>query len=252
MNIAVVGCTGKLGSTIIKNIMNREDVDLSHAIARSGNQYAGRCISEIIGGNYTLKVIDDIEKAVDCDVFIDCTSAEVFMSKNYCKYQKMKKPLVIATTAFSSEDINEINRLAMEVPVFMTGNFSVALHDFIETLKFAVKRVTDDTDIQIVEYHHNQKKDAPSGTALMIRDALVSVNKRLSSEQINICSVRGGCIFGEHEVIFANCKDEVITFKHQVSSRETFANGAIQTAMWIVKKPNGIYNMDDFCACENA
>ncbi len=121
------------------------------------------------------------------------------------------------------------------------------MHDFIETLKFAVKRISDDTDIQIVEYHHNQKKDAPSGTALMIKDALISANKNLNSEKINICSIRGGNIFGEHEVIFANCKDEVLTFKHQVSSRETFADGAIETAIWTANQINGLYNMDDFC-----
>jgi len=82
---------------------------------------------------------------------------------------------------------------------------------------------------------------------LMIRDALVAANARLTAESINICSIRGGNIFGEHEVIFANCKDEVITFKHQVSSRETFADGAVEVSRWLVKQENGMYNMDDFC-----
>ena len=81
----------------------------------------------------------------------------------------------------------------------------------------------------------------------MIRDALVTANTRLNADAINICSIRGGNIFGEHEVIFANCKDEVITFKHQVSSRETFADGAIEVSCWLVNRENGMYNMDDFC-----
>lgn len=246
IRIAVVGCTGKLGSAIIKNILGKSDVELSYAIARAGNQFVGKQMSELLRGNCDLKIIDDIELASDCDVIIDCTNAETFMSSSYSKYDKLNKPLVIATTAFSIEDVERINKLAEKIPVFMTGNFSIALHDFIETLKFAVKRLSDDTDIQIVEYHHNQKKDAPSGTALMIRDALVNANKRLAVDQISICSVRGGNIFGEHEVIFANCKDEVITFKHQVSSRETFADGAIEVAKWIVKQTNGLYGMDDF------
>lgn len=245
--IAVVGCTGKLGSIIMKNILSRNDVQLSYAIARAGNQFVGRCVSEIVGGNCDLKVVEDIEMAEDCDVFIDCTNAETFMNQSCLKYQKMKKPLVIATTAFSQDDIEKIKELADMFPVFMTGNFSIALHEFIETLKFAVKRISDDTDVQIVEYHHNQKKDAPSGTALMIRDALVHANQRLQEEQISICSVRGGSIFGEHEVIFANCKDEVITYKHQVSSREPFADGAIEVAHWIVKQSDGLYGMDDLC-----
>lgn len=247
LKIAVVGCTGKLGSTIVKNILNREDIDLSYAIARDGNSFVGKCVSEIVGGNCDIRIIHDIEMAEDCDVFIDCTNAETFMDNSYLKYKKMNRPLVVATTAFNANDIEKIKKLATKIPVFMTGNFSIALHNFIETLKFAVKRISDDTDIQIIEYHHNQKKDAPSGTALMIRDALVDANKRLDAEKVNICSVRGGSIFGEHEVIFANCKDEVLTFKHQVSSRETFANGAIEVAMWIVNQANDLYDMDDFC-----
>lgn len=169
------------------------------------------------------------------------------MSNSYAKYEKLKKNLVIATTAFTVEDKTQIDKLAMNMPVFRSGNFSVALHDFIETIKFAGKRISDDTDIQIVEYHHNQKKDSPSGTAIMIKEALSKVNRKINPEKINICSIRGGNIFGEHEVIFANCKDEVITFKHQVSSRETFADGAVEAAVWTEKQGNGLYDMDDFC-----
>ena len=81
----------------------------------------------------------------------------------------------------------------------------------------------------------------------MIRDALVKVNNNLTEDKINICSVRGGNIFGEHEVIFANCKDEVTTYRHQVSSRETFSDGAIEVSIWTIGKSNGLYSMDDFC-----
>lgn len=247
IKIAVVGCTGKLGSSIVKGILSRTDVELGAVVGRKGNTFVGKEISELVGGTCNLKIVDDIEAAKECDVFIDCTNADTFMTTSYEKYNTMRKPLVIATTAFTADDIVKINELSMQMPVFMTGNFSIALHDFIETLKFAAKRISRDTDVQIVEYHHNQKKDAPSGTALMIRDALVTANTRLKAESINICSIRGGNIFGEHEVIFANCKDEVITFKHQVSSRETFADGAIEVSCWLVNRENGMYNMDDFC-----
>lgn len=247
IRMAIVGCTGKLGSAIMKNALNRKDVEVSYAVARKGNQFVGQTISELVGGNFDLPIIDDIETAKDCDIFIDCTNAETFMKDSYFKYEKMGKALVIATTAFSVDDIEKISKLAANIPVFMAGNFSIALHDFIETLKFYAKRISLDTDIQIVEYHHNQKKDAPSGTALMIKDALLDANKKISGEKVNICSMRGGNIFGEHEVIFANCKDEVVTFKHSVSSRETFADGAIEVSVWTAKQTNGLYNMDDFC-----
>ena len=109
------------------------------------------------------------------------------------------------------------------------------------------RKVSLDTDVQILEYHHNQKKDAPSGTALMIKEALFAANSENRKEKVSICSIRGGNIFGEHEVIFANCKDEVVTFKHQVSSREPFADGAVEVSKWIIKQNNGLYNRDDFC-----
>lgn len=243
-NIAIVGCTGKLGSAIMKDILKRDDVMLKYAIARDGNPHVGESVSELIDGKCDLRVINDICDAKECDVFIDCTSAEAFMNSNIHKYREMKKPVVIGTTAFSGGDLAVINDLTKEMPIFLTGNFSIALYHFIETLKFAW--ISIDTDVQIVEYHHNQKKDAPSGTALMIRDALLKANSRLSAEEINICSVRGGSIFGEHEVIFANCKDEVTVYKHQVSSRETFADGAVEVAKWIVKQGNGFYTMDEF------
>lgn len=247
IKIAIVGCTGKLGSAIMKSALKSTDVEVCYAIARKGNQFVGKSISELIGGKSDLSIIDDIETATDCDIYIDCTNAETFMNNSYSKYEKMQKPLIIATTAFTMEDIEKIVLLATNIPVFMSGNFSVALHDFIETIKFYARRISLDTDIQIVEYHHNQKKDAPSGTALMIKDALLDANNTINKDKVSICSIRGGNIFGEHEVIFANCKDEVVTFKHQVSSREPFADGVVEVSKWIIKQAKGLYCMDDFC-----
>lgn len=212
IKIAIVGCTGKLGSAIMRNALKSSDVEVCCAIARKGNHFVGKSISELIGGKSDLMIIDDIESANDCDIYIDCTNAETFMNNSYSKYEKMRKPLIIATTAFSEEDIEKINLLATNIPVFMSGNFSVAFHNFVETVKNYVRKVSLDTDIQIVEYHHNQKKDAPSGTALMIKEALLDANSIIDQDKVTICSIRGGNIFGEHEVVFANCKDEVVTF----------------------------------------
>ena len=247
LKIAVVGCTGKLGCSIMKNILNRSDVILAYAIARKGRTEIGQDISVLLGGTEKdVAITDDILQATDCDIFVDCTSAEAFAEVNLPKYLQVKKPVVIATTALSDESMSQVYKLAESVPVFMTGNFSIALYDFISTLKFAVKRISGDTDIQIVEYHHNQKKDAPSGTALMIKQALLAANKNLDRDRINICSVRGGNIFGEHEVIFANCKDEVTTYRHQVSSREPFSAGAVDVAVWTANQENGFYTMDEY------
>lgn len=248
ISVAVVGCTGKLGSMIVKTIVKSNDINLAYVIGRKENQYIGNDISSIIGGNKRgIIITSEISNDLNCDVFIDCTNAENFIKSNLSRYKEMKKPLVIATTGFDQYGKAQIEELANIIPVFMTGNFSIALYDFIETLKFAVRRIGEDTDVQIVEYHHNQKKDAPSGTAKMIQDALIEANPRLDRDKVNICSVRGGSIFGVHQVIFANCNDEVTEYKHQVSSREAFSSGAISVAKWIINQPAGLYNMDDFC-----
>lgn len=248
VKIAIVGCTGKLGSSIIKTIYNQTNIEVKYAIGRKGNQYIGKDISIITGGEIkNLQIIDNINFAIDCDVFIDCTNAETFISINLPLYLKLKKPVLIATTGFNNNDLEKIKELANHTPVFISSNYSISLHDFIETLKFAVKRISDDTDVQIIEYHHNQKKDSPSGTALMIQDALIQANKRLNRDNINISSVRGGSIFGDHQVIFANCTDEIVEFKHHVSSREAFSNGAVEAVKWLVNQKAGHYTMNDFC-----
>ena len=247
LKVGVVGCTGKLGGMVIKDAVERPEIEIAYAIARQGNQYVGHNVSELVGKPLDLVVIDDVEKAVNCDVFFDCTNANAFVHTNLEKYINMGKPVVIATTAFTDQDMLKILQLASAVPVFQTANFSVTLHNFIESLKFTASRITNDTDIQIIEYHHNEKKDAPSGTSRMIRDALVAANPSLKAEDIDIFSVRGGNLFGEHEVIFANSKDEVVTFKHSVSSRKPFSQGALDVMSWLVKQPNGLYGMDDYC-----
>lgn len=247
LKISVVGCTGKLGSVIAQRIYSLEDLELVNAIGRKGNLYIGQDISCIIGGQERgLKIGDSIDKADVCDVFIDCTNAEELLN-NYKKYLSIKKPLVIATTGFDSAGMERIMELSKNIPVMQSGNFSIALHGFIETLKFAANKLSDDTDVSIIELHHNQKKDAPSGTAIMIQDALINSNVRLNHDNIHISSIRGGTIVGEHKVIFANCNDEIIEYRHQVSSRRALVNGAIEISKWLSKQPNGFYSMDDFC-----
>ena len=114
-------------------------------------------------------------------------------------------------------------------------------------MKFAVSTISDDTDVSIIELHHHQKKDAPSGTAIMIQEALINSNSRLNYNNVDISSIRGGTIVGEHKVIFSNCSDEIIEYRHQLSSRKSLANGAIEVSKWLLNQPNGFYNMDDFC-----
>ena len=166
-------------------------------------------------------------------------------------------PVVIATTGHTEEELEKIRSTSKKVALFFSGNMSIGINLLIELCKTARNTLGDSFDIEIIEKHHNQKLDAPSGTALMIANALKderdateyvydrhSIRKTRSSEEIGIHSVRGGNIVGEHEVMFAG-NNEIITLSHSAMSREIFANGALKAASYISKKPAGLYNMSD-------
>lgn len=246
ITVGLVGCTGKLGTSIMETIYRSNQVELKYAIGRVDNPYVGKDIAYILKSNpIGLVVIDSILEAKECDLLIDCTQAEAFMNDNLAQYEALKKPLLIATTGFSVLDFEVIKEKATGFPVLFSANYSFALFKFIETLKFAAANVDGETDIQIIECHHNQKKDAPSGTALRIKAAILEANPQLIGEKISISSIRAGNILGEHRVLFANEVDEEVEFIHKVSSREAFASGIIKSAKWLVGKPVGYYTMED-------
>ena len=167
LNIGVAGCTGKLGTIIIKNILTAGELKLSSAVGRKGNQFIGKDISEIVGGEYkNILISDEIQTANECDVFIDCTNADSFLNQNFEQYLNKRKPVVIATTGFSDDDFIKIKRLSNIMPIMFSANYSFALYIFIESLKLTAKNISPETDIHIIELHHNQKKDVPSGTAI--------------------------------------------------------------------------------------
>ncbi|MBP5236396.1 MAG: 4-hydroxy-tetrahydrodipicolinate reductase [Clostridia bacterium] len=165
-------------------------------------------------------------------------------------------PAVIAATGHDDAEKDLIRKASLSVPVFYSGNMSLGINLLIDLAKTAARTLGSDFDIEIVEEHHNRKADAPSGTALMIADAINSderfryVYDRHSSssprkkDEIGIHSVRGGNIVGEHEVIFAG-ESEVIRISHSAASRMVFAEGAVNAACWIVGKEPGLYGMSD-------
>ena len=171
---------------------------------------------------------------------------------------KTGTPAVIATTGYSDTQIEKIKSAAPKVPIFFTFNMSLGVNLIASLAKKAAQILGDGFDIEIIEKHHNQKLDAPSGTAIMLANAVNSVfedkkeyeydrhvkrEKRKKSE-IGMHSVRGGTIVGEHDVIFAG-NDEVIEVKHQATSKEVFAVGAVRAAIFMQGKNAGMYNMTD-------
>lgn len=246
LKIGIVGGTGRLGSLIIKAVLEDEECVAGAVIGRTGNRYVGRDICELAGGAATgVTVVDNLQEAAGCDCFIDCTNAEVCLKNNYEWYLRMKKPLLIASTGFDKAGMDKLRELSASMPVLQAGNFSMALHDFLETIRHMAGKMRVKADISIIEYHHNQKKDAPSGTAEMIRDAVCDANPLYTKEDIAISSVRGGGIVGEHMVLFAY-HDEIIELRHRVSSRDTFAYGALKVCKWLAARENGLYELKDF------
>ncbi len=238
------GCLGKMGQAVEACVNSRDDVMIS-------------CGVDIAEGNKTYPVYNcfvDVEETPD--IIIDFSNPLVLddmlsfaVSKNI--------PVIICTTGFSEEQVKKIKDTAKDIPVFYSGNMSLGINVLIALSKMAARVLSDSFDIEIVEKHHNQKIDAPSGTALMIADAISeevkdtqyiydrhAYRKKREHNEIGIHSIRGGTIVGEHEVIFAG-HDEVVSLKHQAQSKGVFAAGAVNAAVYLKDKPAGLYDMSD-------
>ena len=172
-------------------------------------------------------------------------------------------PAVISTTGLNDAQINLIKAASTKIPVFFSANMSLGVNLLCELAKKAAKVLQGSFDIEIVEAHHNQKIDAPSGTALMLADSITEAldekpiyefdrhSKRMkrTKNEIGIHSVRGGTIVGEHDIIFAG-HDEVITISHSAQSKEVFAVGSVRAAKFLYNKPAGLYDMNSVLSFE--
>lgn len=244
--IIINGCNGKMGQVISR--LAEEDENVSIA--------AGFDINNKINNSYPVFKSPE-EFTGEADVVIDFSHPSSLTGiLNYCKKHNM--PVVLATTGFSTEQKAEFKEAAKEIPVFFSANMSLGINLLISLVQKAAKLLEGNFDIEIVERHHNQKIDAPSGTALAIADAIDetlsypaeyvydrhSVRRKRKGTEIGISSVRGGTIVGDHEVIFAG-NDEVIEINHHAASKEIFAVGAIKAAKFMTGKAPGMYDMND-------
>lgn len=244
--IIINGCNGKMGQVISR--LAEEDENISIA--------AGFDINNKINNSYPVFKSPE-EFTGEADVVIDFSHPSSLTGiLNYCK--KHNTPVVLATTGFSAEQKAEFKEASKEIPVFFSANMSLGINLLISLAQKAAKLLEGNFDIEIVERHHNQKIDAPSGTALAIADSIDevlsypaeyvydrhSVRRKRKGTEIGISAVRGGTIVGDHEVIFAG-NDEVIEISHHAASKEVFAVGAIKAAKFMSGKAPGLYNMND-------
>lgn len=244
--IAISGCCGKMGRVVADIIASREDAEVVAGIDKVPSLDA----KFLVVSSPTL-----LPKAPD--VIIDFSHPSAL--EGLLSYAKTNNTaLVLASTGYSQEDIARIRSASGEIPIFFTANMSIGINLLCELAKKAYSVLGGQFDIEIVEKHHNQKIDAPSGTAIMLAEAINqsagdsysytydrhSVRKKREHNEIGIHSVRGGTIVGEHEIIFAG-RDEIISLSHSAMSKEVFAVGAVNAAIFINGLPAGLYSMSD-------
>ena len=244
--IIIYGAGGKMGK-VIENIIN-EDNDCTVV--------AGVDAVALTRDYPTFTDINECD--IEADVIVDfSTAAAIPALLDYA--EKKLLPVVLCTTGLSEEMLARVKEISAKTAIVKSANMSIGVNLLFDLVKRAAEALYDSNfDIEIVEKHHNQKLDAPSGTALAIADAISesmdteskyvfdrhSVRRKRTSNEIGIHAVRGGNIIGDHDVMFCG-QNEVITVSHSAASRDVFAAGAIRAAKFLAGKPAGLYNMND-------
>lgn len=244
IKILLNGCNGKMGKVISEMAKESTIISIAAGVDKNSSNLDYPCYNSI----------QECENHID--VILDFSRPDALDS--LCQYSKEKNiPIVFCTTGYTAEQLSKIHSLSEEIPVFHSANMSIGVNVVNNILKSISNMLYKDFDIEVIEKHHNQKVDAPSGTALLlantIRDSIkeetVLVNGRqgISKRQpneIGIHAIRGGNIIGDHEIIFAG-KGECIEIKHTAISREVFAVGALKACEYIYDKQKGLYSMDN-------
>ena len=247
VKIIMHGCNGKMGQVITDMVKNDDTAEIVAGIDVVDNRDNG------------YPVFTDIDACdVPADVIIDFAAA-VAVDKLLDYSVKHKIPVVLCTTGLSEAQIAKVEEASRKVAVLRSANMSLGINTLMKLLKEAANIFAPaGYDIEIVEKHHNQKVDAPSGTAIALADSINEarnneyeyvydrnqVRKKRDKKELGISAVRGGTIVGEHEVIFAGV-DEVIEFKHTAYSKSVFAKGAVEAGKYLAGKSAGLYNMSD-------
>ena len=229
MKIAIFGASGKLGRAITVLMSQEKDLILSEALAHAQSASIGSFLNGV-------PITASFQGMAD--LLIDVSLAKAFPISLDAAL-KAKKPIVIGVTGFNEEQKQLISCAAKKIPIFYTPNFSLGMAIFRRLAQDAARRFHASGTADIIEAHHSQKKDAPSGSALLLAQALQE-----SGRSARIHSIRSGQIIGEH-TLFLNCDEERLEIKHTVHSRGAFAKGALAAARFLIEQKSGLYGMDD-------
>jgi len=261
IHAAVAGIGGRMGTRIAQLIRETDGIELAGGFDHPRFDKIGRDLAEVVGGSPTgITVGAGIDDVLDsADIVIDFTTASVSL-EHLRKAAARKKAMVVGSTGFSREQLDEAAKIAVTAPCLISPNMSIGVNILFKMVADAARLLGETCDIEIIEAHHRYKKDAPSGTAIKLAQIVAKamdrdldkvgvyerhgmIGERTGSE-IGIQTIRGGDIVGEHTVIFAGL-GERIELIHRAQSRDNFARGAIYAAKWIVKKAPGLYDMSD-------
>jgi 4-hydroxy-tetrahydrodipicolinate reductase len=260
VRIAVFGAGGKMGHAIARAIAGAEGAALVAAIERSDYPYLAADAAQMAGLPVSgVRVVDQRPAKGAADVWIDF-SAPAATVANVKAAATAGAAVVIGTTGLSAADKAEIATAAKSIPVVLAPNMSVGVNVMLKLVADAARMLGAAYDIELVETHHRLKRDAPSGTALRLAEAVAEASGRdlaataryerhgdigpRSDAEIGIQTLRGGDVFGDHTVFFLGQGDR-IEITHRASSRDTFAHGAVRAALWLAGKPAGLFDMGD-------
>lgn len=244
LKVIVNGCLGKMGKVLTKCVQEDNELELVCGVSFNPTETT----------NYKIySKMSDIKESAD--VIIDFSHHDA-LDDVLSFALKTKTPLVIATTGYNNEELNKIKESSKIIPIFLSYNMSLGINVLLKLIKESTK-LLEGFDIEVVEKHHNKKFDAPSGTAMMIANAIKEVlptvennygrhgrNSKRKENEVGIHAIRGGTIVGEHNVIYAG-HDEIIELKHIAHSKDIFAKGSISAAKYLVNQNAGYYNMDN-------
>lgn len=261
LKVAVIGAAGRMGRTLLTCISAEDDLVLAGAITEPHDPLLGHDAGELIAAaSLGVPLTDDRAQGLHgCQVAIDFTLPAATES-NLRACVDSGSALVIGTTGLEARQIKAMERAAHDIPIVYGRNMSVGVNVFIELVARAAKALGDGYDVEILEAHHRQKVDAPSGTALALGESIAEARGRKLDDlavyarhgrvgprvpgTIGFSVIRGGSIVGEHSVRFIGSAEEV-AFVHEAADRKTFAQGALRAARWAAGQAPGLYSMAD-------
>ncbi len=261
MRMAVAGAAGRMGRTLVRMISETEDLTLGAALERKDSDFLGADAGEIAGvGALGIPIGRDVAAALpEFDVLLDFSVPEATLHALHACREGAKK-IVIGTTGFDATGQSLIDAAAADIAILQAPNMSIGVNVCFRLIEIAARALGDDVDVEVLEIHHRDKIDAPSGTAVRMGEILAdALNRDLAKDAIygregatgprdrrtiGFATLRGGDIVGEHTVMYAGA-GERIEITHRAQSRDNFAQGALRAARFLVNQQSGLFDMQD-------